>query len=122
MCGKNSSPIYLKRQTSFSLSSSRLARLLAATNYPHSPFRIPHSSMLLRTHTLGCKVNQYETEYVGEGLRSAGYRNAADGEPAQVCIVNTCTVTAEGDRKARQDIRRLARDNPEAPIIVTGCA
>ncbi|MEZ6070635.1 MAG: tRNA (N(6)-L-threonylcarbamoyladenosine(37)-C(2))-methylthiotransferase MtaB [Pirellulales bacterium] len=75
----------------------------------------------LRTVTLGCKVNQYETEYVGEGLRSAGYRNAADGEPAQVCIVNTCTVTAEGDSKSRQVIRRLARDNPDARIVVMGC-
>ena len=68
--------------------------------------------MKLRTVTLGCKVNQYETEYVREGLLGIGYRDAADDEPADLCIVNTCTVTAEGDAKSRQVIRRLARRNP----------
>ena len=75
----------------------------------------------LRTVTLGCKVNQYETQYVGEGLRTIGYRDAVEDEPAQVCIVNTCTVTNEGDSKSRQVIRRLARDNPDARIVVMGC-
>ena len=75
----------------------------------------------LKTHTLGCKVNQYETEFVRQGLESAGYRDAADGEPADVCIVNTCTVTSEGDSKSRQVIRRLARDNPDSRIVVMGC-
>jgi threonylcarbamoyladenosine tRNA methylthiotransferase MtaB len=77
--------------------------------------------MLLRTHTLGCKVNQYETEFVREGLHTIGYRDAADDTPADLCIVNTCTVTAEGDAKSRQLIRRLARDNPAANIVVMGC-
>lgn len=77
--------------------------------------------LTLRTVTLGCKVNQYETEYVREGLLSVGYRDALDGETADLCIVNTCTVTAEGDAKSRQLIRRLARDNPEGRIIVMGC-
>ncbi|MEX2187506.1 MAG: tRNA (N(6)-L-threonylcarbamoyladenosine(37)-C(2))-methylthiotransferase MtaB [Pirellulales bacterium] len=76
---------------------------------------------LLRTLTLGCKVNQYETEYVREGLHSAGYADAADGESADLCIVNTCTVTHEGDAKSRQSIRRLAKDNPAARIVVMGC-
>jgi threonylcarbamoyladenosine tRNA methylthiotransferase MtaB len=77
--------------------------------------------MQLRTLTLGCKVNQYETEYVREGLLGIGYRDAADDEPADLCIVNTCTVTAEGDSKSRQAIRRLARRNPAAKIVVMGC-
>ncbi len=75
----------------------------------------------LRTLTLGCKVNQYETQYVREGLLRAGYRDAADSEAADLCIVNTCTVTAEGDAKSRRLIRRLARRNPDARIVVMGC-
>ena len=77
--------------------------------------------MRLRTHTLGCKVNQYETEFIREGLLGIGYRDAAGSEPADLCIVNTCTVTAEGDSKSRQVIRRLARENPAAKIVVMGC-
>lgn len=75
----------------------------------------------LKTLTLGCKVNQYETELVREGFSRAGYRDAEDGETADLCIVNTCTVTAEGDSKSRQAIRRLARENPAARIVVMGC-
>jgi threonylcarbamoyladenosine tRNA methylthiotransferase MtaB len=77
--------------------------------------------MKLRTLTLGCKVNQYETEYLREGLVSIGYEDARENEPAELCIVNTCTVTAEGDAKSRQAIRRLARRNPGAKIVVMGC-
>jgi threonylcarbamoyladenosine tRNA methylthiotransferase MtaB len=77
--------------------------------------------MLLKTLTLGCKVNQYETQYVREGLLGIGYRDAADEEPADLCIVNTCTVTGEGDAKSRQAIRRMARRNPAAKIVVMGC-
>ena len=69
----------------------------------------------LKTHTLGCKVNQYETQYVREGLLGIGYQDAADGEPADLCIVNTCTVTNEGDAKSRQIIRRMHRKNPACP-------
>ncbi|MEQ8210134.1 MAG: tRNA (N(6)-L-threonylcarbamoyladenosine(37)-C(2))-methylthiotransferase MtaB [Lacipirellulaceae bacterium] len=77
--------------------------------------------MKLRTHTLGCKVNQYETEYIREGLQSIGYNDAEGDEPADLCIVNTCTVTNEGDSKSRQIIRRMARDNPASKIVVMGC-
>lgn len=77
--------------------------------------------MKLRTHTLGCKVNQYETEYVREGLLGVGYADALRDEQADLCIVNTCTVTNEGDAKSRQVIRRMARDNPAAKIVVMGC-
>jgi threonylcarbamoyladenosine tRNA methylthiotransferase MtaB len=75
----------------------------------------------LKTLTLGCKVNQYETELVREGLARVGYRDAAPHEAADLCVVNTCTVTAEGDSKSRQAIRRLARENPAARIVVMGC-
>jgi threonylcarbamoyladenosine tRNA methylthiotransferase MtaB len=76
---------------------------------------------LLKTLTLGCKVNQYETELVREGFSRIGYEDAADEQPADLCLVNTCTVTSEGDAKSRQAIRRLARENPDARIVVMGC-
>ncbi len=75
----------------------------------------------LKTVTLGCKVNQYETELVRQSLASVGYRDAGDGEAADLCVVNTCTVTAEGDSKSRQVIRQLARRNPGTRIVVMGC-
>ena len=64
--------------------------------------------------TLGCRLNAYETEAMKELAEGAGLDGAV--------VVNTCAVTAEAVRKAKQEIRRLARDNPGAPIIVTGCA
>ncbi len=75
----------------------------------------------LKTHTLGCKVNQYETEYLREGLQGIGYEDAAGDEPADLCVINTCTVTSEGDSKSRQIIRRMARENPASKIVVMGC-
>jgi threonylcarbamoyladenosine tRNA methylthiotransferase MtaB len=74
-----------------------------------------------RLITLGCKVNQYETQYVKEMLEANGYREAAAHEPAELCIVNTCTVTHEADAKGRQLIRRLAQANPGAALVVMGC-
>ena len=74
-----------------------------------------------RLVTLGCKVNQYETQLVKEALLSGGYREAEDGEAADICVVNTCTVTATGDSKGRQLIRQLARRNPGTRTIVMGC-
>jgi threonylcarbamoyladenosine tRNA methylthiotransferase MtaB len=75
----------------------------------------------IRTVTLGCKVNQYETELVREGFTRIGYYDAAEHEPADLCVVNTCTVTNEGDAKSRHAIRKLARENPDAKIVVMGC-
>lgn len=75
----------------------------------------------LKTVTLGCKVNQYETEFVRQGLLGIGYADASQEEAADLCIVNTCTVTADGDAKSRKTIRQLARRNPESRIVVMGC-
>ncbi|NOZ39141.1 MAG: tRNA (N(6)-L-threonylcarbamoyladenosine(37)-C(2))-methylthiotransferase MtaB [Planctomycetes bacterium] len=77
--------------------------------------------MNLKTITLGCKVNQYETEYLREGLQGIGYVDATDDQTADLCVVNTCTVTSEGDSKSRQIIRRMARENPASKIVVMGC-
>ncbi|MEE2684692.1 MAG: tRNA (N(6)-L-threonylcarbamoyladenosine(37)-C(2))-methylthiotransferase MtaB [Planctomycetota bacterium] len=76
---------------------------------------------LLKTVTLGCKVNQYETQFVREGLIQLGYQPADDADAAELCVVNTCTITNEGDAKSRQVIRRLARENPDSRIVVMGC-
>ncbi len=79
------------------------------------------SMPLLKTLTLGCKVNQYETELVREGFLRANFQDAAEDQPADLCVVNTCTVTNEGDSKSRYAIRKLARENPNARLIVMGC-
>jgi threonylcarbamoyladenosine tRNA methylthiotransferase MtaB len=79
------------------------------------------SARTCRLVTLGCKVNQYETQYVKEMLEANGYVEAAEGQPADLCIVNTCTVTAEGDAKSRQVVRRLHQHNPRAAVVVMGC-
>ena len=71
--------------------------------------------------TLGCKVNQYETQAMETLLRQHGHRPAEEGEQADAVIVNTCAVTAESGRKSRQTIRRLKEENPEAVLAVCGC-
>ncbi len=72
--------------------------------------------------TLGCKVNQYESEAITEAALAAGLSLRPAGEACDLYIINTCTVTAESDRKARQLIRRLIGQNPAAYVIVTGCS
>lgn len=72
-------------------------------------------------YTLGCKVNQYESEAISEGLEDRGYEICDFDEKNDVYIINSCTVTAESDRKARQLIRRAIKKNPEAYILVCGC-
>ncbi|WP_066636485.1 tRNA (N(6)-L-threonylcarbamoyladenosine(37)-C(2))-methylthiotransferase MtaB [Desulfolucanica intricata] len=72
-------------------------------------------------HTLGCKVNQYESAALVRIFKEQGYREVEFSEPADVYIINTCTVTHLGDRKSRQLIRRAAKTNPEGVIVVTGC-
>ncbi len=72
--------------------------------------------------TLGCKVNQYESTAISEALEEAGFCLADAHEVCDVYVVNTCTVTMESDRKARQLIRRLITAAPDAHVIVTGCS
>ncbi|MGQ9608157.1 MAG: tRNA (N(6)-L-threonylcarbamoyladenosine(37)-C(2))-methylthiotransferase MtaB [bacterium] len=71
--------------------------------------------------TLGCKVNQYETQLILETLEGLGYKIVSSDEPADIFIINTCTVTNISDRKSRQMIRKAHTLNPKAKIIVTGC-
>ncbi len=74
----------------------------------------------VRFLTLGCKVNQYETQALRESLLEIGFREEAEGA-SDVVVINTCTVTHQADRENRYWIRRLRRENPEAKIVVTGC-
>lgn len=72
-------------------------------------------------HTLGCKVNHYETEAIWQLFQSEGYERTDFDSSADVYVINTCTVTNTGDKKSRQVIRRAIRKNPDAVICVTGC-
>lgn len=70
---------------------------------------------------LGCRTNQYESEAFRSQLDEIGYTEASKDSSADVCIVNTCTVTHGADRDSRYQIRRLVRENPNAKVLVTGC-
>lgn len=72
-------------------------------------------------HTLGCKLNFAETSAIGTALERAGFLRAQPGETPDICVVNTCSVTAEADKKGRSLIRRLHRQYPKAAIVVSGC-
>lgn len=78
--------------------------------------------MKIYFYTLGCKVNQYETQEMCELLEKAGHTIIYNAKDADVAVVNSCTVTAESVRKTRQTIRRLKKQNPDNIIILTGCA
>jgi threonylcarbamoyladenosine tRNA methylthiotransferase MtaB len=71
--------------------------------------------------TLGCRTNQYESQAYQNQLEQLGYCAAADDEAAELCIVNTCTVTDAADSSSRHAIRQLARENPASKLVVTGC-
>ena len=72
--------------------------------------------------TLGCRVNQYETDAARRLFLDNGHENVDSPEEADVCIVNTCSVTGEADRKSSQMLRRMAKNNPNAVIVAMGCA
>lgn len=72
-------------------------------------------------HTLGCKVNQYETEAMEELFEKNGYKVVNEDEVSDIYVINTCTVTNLADRKSRQIIRRAKRKNPDAVVAVVGC-
>ncbi|MDR2840445.1 MAG: tRNA (N(6)-L-threonylcarbamoyladenosine(37)-C(2))-methylthiotransferase MtaB [Paludibacter sp.] len=71
--------------------------------------------------TLGCKLNFAETSSIGKQLRDAGFSRTVAGEQADVCVINTCTVTDVADHKSRQAINRMHRLHPQAVVIVVGC-
>lgn len=71
--------------------------------------------------TLGCRTNQYESQGYADQLRQMGYLAAQEGEQADLCIINTCTVTESADSSSRHQIRQLLKEHPQAQIAVTGC-
>lgn len=75
----------------------------------------------VRFYTLGCKVNQYDSEAMLEAFLIRGYEPAPDGVPADVYVVNTCTVTGTGDQKSMKAARHFKRQNPQGELIVAGC-
>ena len=70
---------------------------------------------------MGCKLNFSETSTIGRILKEAGIRTARKGEKADICVVNTCSVTEVADKKCRQAIHRLTKQHPGAFVVVTGC-
>ena len=72
-------------------------------------------------HTLGCKVNQYETQEMREQLKKNGYEITDDENCADVFVINSCTVTSESDRKTRQCVRHYKKKHPESTVVLTGC-
>jgi threonylcarbamoyladenosine tRNA methylthiotransferase MtaB len=75
-----------------------------------------------RLATLGCRTNQYETQAYRDQLIAIGYEEAEGAEEADLCIVNTCTVTESADQSSRHQIYKIVRQNPEAKVVVTGCS
>src|SRR3989344_5371246 len=71
--------------------------------------------------TLGCRTNQYESAAYAGQLRAMGHAEAQEGEAADICIVNTCTVTHSADAHSRHAIRKVAKAHPGAEVVVTGC-
>ena len=71
--------------------------------------------------TVGCKLNQYETQAMSEGLERIGFKRVDFGEEADLYLINTCTVTAQSDYSSRQAIYRAKRFSPKAKIVIVGC-
>lgn len=82
---------------------------------------LPMKKKTFKIVTLGCRTNQYESQAYHDQLVALGYAPAQEGDDAEVCIVNTCTVTESADSSSRHAIRQLARDNPDTKLVVTGC-
>ncbi|MBE6787297.1 MAG: tRNA (N(6)-L-threonylcarbamoyladenosine(37)-C(2))-methylthiotransferase MtaB [Ruminococcaceae bacterium] len=77
--------------------------------------------MNIAFYTLGCKVNQYETQVMREAFQNKGHKTVPTSAPFDALVINSCTVTAESDRKTRQALRRFRKNNPNAVIALTGC-
>ena len=98
-------------------SCDALGRLLDPFFCPIPNIWMPRASF----YTLGCKLNYAETSTIARQFETAGFEVVTFGAPADVTVINTCSVTQEADRKCRQTIRRAQRANPDAFIVVTGC-
>ncbi len=77
--------------------------------------------MKIAFYTLGCKVNQYESQAMSEKMAANGFEVVAPDEDSDIYVINSCTVTAESDRKTRQAVRKFKRNHPESIVVLTGC-
>ena len=77
--------------------------------------------MKIAFYTLGCKVNQYESQAMSEAMKSHGFEVVTPDCEADIYVINSCTVTAESDRKTRQTVRRFKRSHPDSIVVLTGC-
>ncbi len=77
--------------------------------------------MKIAFYTLGCKVNQYESQAMAQRMAKCGFTVVSPNEEADIYVINSCTVTAESDRKTRQTVRRFKRKNPDSVVVLTGC-
>ncbi len=78
--------------------------------------------MAVYYHTFGCKANQYDTERMRQEGEARGAGTVSHWSDAEVCVVNTCTVTNQADAEARRFVRRVRRENPTTRIVVAGCS
>jgi len=97
--------------------------LQSSSDMPAEPLRGSGSSATKRVGitTLGCKVNAYESELIGETLQTQDWQLVPNTQIADMYLINTCTVTREADRQARQEVRKAVKRNPDALVVVTGC-
>jgi len=82
---------------------------------------VTHSRLKASFYTLGCRLNQAETALIGNSFRQKGYELVEFGRPADVCVINSCTVTEQADSKCRQLVRQVLRKNPATFVAVVGC-
>ncbi|HUS13947.1 MAG TPA: hypothetical protein VM536_02915, partial [Chloroflexia bacterium] len=94
---------------------------IAGLQRPSAPETTPAGPPRVAFITLGCKVNQSDTQQAIGAFRGAGFQLVPPDRPAEVYVVNTCSVTHVADRKSRQWLRRVARGNPDALVVATGC-
>ena len=107
--------------SSIEISLDSIGRLPAGTSTGRPVPTAHGASRRVGITTLGCKVNAYESELIGETLKTHDWCVVPATEEADLYLINTCTVTREADRQARQEVRRAVRRNPEALVVVTGC-
>lgn len=101
--------------------SSRAPLLFVPNSSTHDSSSPYLRDKLAAYYTLGCKLNFSETSTIAGDLEKYGVTRVEEGNPADICIINTCTVTSVADRKARTLIHRVVRENPGAAVVVTGC-
>ncbi len=98
----------------------QIGKPIESASTPKQPLLIGETKRVGIT-TLGCKVNTYESELIGETLKTENWAVVPNTQAADLYLINTCTVTREADRQARQEVRKAVKRNPEALVVVTGC-